>query len=90
MPRCYLLAATPENLQGRAPAPEHTQEIHFGYVCEVDAEGRLIADIPEALLQAELDAGRAVLVVPAGDAVATSRGVQALQAGSGTGTVVLP
>lgn len=62
MPRCYLLAATPENLQGRAPAPEHSLEVHYGYRCEVDAEGRLIADIPEALLQAELDAGRAVLV----------------------------
>ncbi len=61
MARCYL-NTTPENLQGRAPAPEHTQEIHYGYVCEMDAEGRLIAEIPEELLQAELDAGRAVLV----------------------------
>ncbi len=62
MARCYL-NSTPENLVGRAPAPEHTQEVHYGYRCGVDAEGRLIAEIPEALLQAELDAGRAVLVV---------------------------
>ena len=61
MGRCYL-NSTPENLVGRAPAPEHTQEVHFGYTCEVDAEGRLVADIPDELLQVELGAGRAVLV----------------------------
>jgi hypothetical protein len=34
---------------------------HFGYKCEL-MDGRLVADIPEELVEGEIAAGRAVLV----------------------------
>jgi hypothetical protein len=38
------------------------REMHFGYMCEVGPEGQLFADVPDELLQNELDNGRATLV----------------------------
>ena len=50
------------SLAARGHAPEHTQEIHYGYLCEVGPNGELIADIPAELLEVELSAGRVQLV----------------------------
>lgn len=41
---------------------EGSQEMHYGYLCTVDAEGRLVADVPEDMLQNELDARRVTLI----------------------------
>lgn len=37
-------------------------QIHYGYVCTINADGQLEADIPEDLVAVELASGRAVLV----------------------------
>lgn len=37
-------------------------EMHFGYVCTVGPEGELVADVPEDLIQIELDANRVTLL----------------------------
>ena len=37
-------------------------EMHYGYICEVGPEGELFADVPEDMLQNELDAKRVILV----------------------------
>jgi hypothetical protein len=37
-------------------------EMHYGYLCTVGAEGELIADVPDELLQIELDAKRVTLL----------------------------
>lgn len=39
-----------------------TLEMHYGYICEVGPEGELTADIPDELIQGELDAKRVTLV----------------------------
>ena len=39
-----------------------SQESHYGYVCEVGPEGELIADVPDELLQNELDNNRVTLL----------------------------
>lgn len=54
MPKCIL------NTRPDPALPAHIPQVHWGYLCEVDAEGRLIADIPESLIQNEVASGRAV------------------------------
>lgn len=43
-------------------------EMHYGYLCTVQEDGGLVAEIPEDLLQGEVDAGRAAVLPPEGDA----------------------
>ena len=39
-------------------------EVHYGYPCEINLAGEVIADIPDAFLQTEIQAGRARLLDP--------------------------
>ena len=43
-------------------------EMHYGYICTVQEDGGLVAEIPEGMLQGEVEAGRAVAIAPEGDA----------------------
>jgi hypothetical protein len=47
--------------------PVGTRDSHFGFVCEVGPEGQLFADIPEDMLQNELDHNRVTLVAKSAD-----------------------
>ena len=55
MPKCII------NAKFYGPDESGNIPTHFGYVCEV-MDGRLVADIPEELVEGEIKAGRAVLV----------------------------
>lgn len=61
------------------------QESHYGYICTVGPERQLFADVPDDLIQIELEHGR-VTLVDAGTAVgdtfdpATSEDLEALKA----------
>lgn len=63
MPKCFILGSKRSTQHLRPDQyPVGHQEIHFGYACEVDDHGQLVADVPEDLLQSELDAGRVSLI----------------------------
>ena len=55
-------------------------EMHYGYVCEVGPEGQLVADVPEDMLQNELDAKRVTLVEEKDKKVEDTRTKAELQA----------
>lgn len=51
----------------KAFSPVGEIEMHYGYICTVGPEGQLFADVPEELLQNELDNGRVTLVPEEGE-----------------------
>ena len=50
--------------------PEGSTEMHYGYVCTVAQDGRLVADIPEELIAIEVEAGRVEIITEKGGAKA--------------------
>lgn len=62
MPLCIVNSEHTPHPEGQLPIG-HT-EVHFGYVCQI-IDGALIADVPDDLVQTELEAGRVTLLPPA-------------------------
>ena len=46
----------------KSQAEPGTTETHYGYLCVVQEDGGLIADIPDDLFEIEVEAGRATPV----------------------------